>query len=76
MRDGASKYNTCKIRVDQKDQEISLSIQAYCEKSLTPQPIQSFHKQCEEASSDLCSISAVSREPVCLHMHSVYRTAH
>lgn len=76
MRDSASKYNTCKMRVDQKDQVITLGVQTYCEKSLTPQPIQSFHKQCEKASSDLCSISAVSRETVCFHMHSVYHTAH
>lgn len=46
-------------------------------KSSTPPPIQSFHKQCEKSSSDLCSISAESREAVCFHMqclsHSTLR---
>lgn len=59
-----------------KNQVITLGVQTYCEKSLTPQPIQSFHKQCEKASSDLCFISVVSREAVCFHMHSVHHTAH
>lgn len=57
-RDSASKYNTCKTRVDQEDQVITLGVQTDCEKSSTPPRIQSFHKHCEKASSDLCSISA------------------
>lgn len=78
MRGSASKFNTCKMRVDQKDQVITLGVLTYCEKSLTPQPIQSFHKQCEKASSDLSSISVVSREAVshaeCLSHRTQRRT--
>lgn len=65
------------MRVDQKDQVITLGVLTDCEKSPTPPPIHSFHKQCEKASSDLCSISAESRETVCFLMqclsHSTLR---
>lgn len=64
------------MRVDQKDQVITLGMMTECEKGSTFLRSQSFHKQSEQASLDLSSITAETREAVFSHLHSVYHTAH